>query len=60
MSNHLSYRAKTQRWQHNWLDFVVAEENGKPVAQRTGKFCYAAVVLNAALAVAISQALPLE
>ena len=60
MSNHLIYRAKTQRWQHNWLDFVVAEENGKRVAQRTGKFCYAAVVLNAALAVAISQALPLE
>ena len=57
---HLLYRAKTQRWQHSWLDFVVAEENGKRVAQSIGKFYYAAVVLNAALSVAISQALPLE
>ena len=48
---HLIYRAKTQRWQHSWLDFVVAEENGKRVAQSIGKFYYAAVVLNAALAV---------
>jgi len=55
---HLIYRAKTQRWQHSWLDFVVAEEHGKPVAQRIGRF-YAAVVLNAALAVVINQALPL-
>ena len=43
---HLIYRAKTQRWQHSWLDFMVAEENGKRVAQRIGKFYYAAVVLN--------------
>jgi hypothetical protein len=57
---HLIYRAKTQRWQHSWLDFMVAEENGKPVAQRIGKFYYAAVVLNAVLAVILSQALPLE
>jgi hypothetical protein len=42
------------------VDFVVAEENGKPVAQRIGKFYHVTVVLNAALAVAISQALPLE
>jgi len=39
---------------------VVAEENGKRVAQSIGKFYHAAVVLNAALTVAISQALPLE
>ena len=57
---HLIYRAKTQRWQHSWLDFVAADENGKRVAQSIGKFYYAAVVLNAVLAVILSQALPLE
>ena len=39
---------------------MVAEENGKRVAQSIGKFYYAAVVLNAALSVVLSQALPLE
>jgi len=34
MSNHLIHRASTQRWQHNWLDFVVTEENGKRVGDR--------------------------
>jgi hypothetical protein len=57
---HLIYRAKTQRWQHSWLDFMVAEANGKRVAQSIGKFYYAAVVLNAVRAVILSQALPLE
>ena len=57
---HLIYRAKTQRWQRSWLDFVVVEENGKPVAKSIGKFNYAGVVLNAVLAVIVSQALPLE
>ena len=57
---HLIYRAKTQRWQHSWLVFVVAEENDKRVAQSIGKFYYAAVVLNAVVAVIFSQALPLE
>jgi hypothetical protein len=57
---HLLYRAKTQRWQRSWLDFVVAEANGKRVAQSIGKFYYAAIVLNAVLSVVISQALPLE
>ncbi len=39
---HLLYRAKTQRWQRSWLDFVVAEENGKRVAKIIGKFYYSA------------------
>jgi hypothetical protein len=39
---------------------VVAEENGKWVAQRICEFYYVAAVLSAALAVASSQALPLE
>ena len=33
---HLTYRVKTQRWQRSWLDFVVAEEHGKLVAQSIG------------------------
>jgi hypothetical protein len=57
---HLIYRAKTQRWQRSWLDFVVAEENGKIVAKSIGRYYYAAVVLNAILSVVISQALPLD
>lgn len=57
---HLIYRAKTQRWQRSWLDFVVAEENGKIVAKSIGRYYYAAVVLNAILSLVISQALPLD
>jgi hypothetical protein len=56
---HLVYRAKTQRFQCSWLDFVVAVENGKPAAKRIGKFYYAAIVLNTVLSVLISQVLPL-
>ena len=56
---HLIYRTKTQRWQRCWLDFVVVEERGKPVAKSIGKFYYAAIVLNAVLSVVISQSLPL-
>jgi hypothetical protein len=56
---HLIYRAKTQRFQRNWLDFVVAEENGKLVAKSIGGCYYAAIVINALLSVVISQALPL-
>jgi len=56
---HLIYRAKTQRWQRSWLDFVVTEVDGKRTAQSIGKFYYAAIVLNAVLSVVISQALPL-
>jgi hypothetical protein len=57
---HLIYRAKTQRLQRSWLDFMVADENGERVAQSIGKFYDAAVVLNAVLAVILSQALPPE
>lgn len=56
---HLVYRAKTQRFQRSWLDFVAAEKNGKPMAQSIGKFYHAAIVLNAILSVIISQMLPL-
>ncbi len=56
---HLTYRAKTQRFRRSWLDFVVAEEDGKPVARSIGKCYYAAVVLNAIVSVVISQVLPL-
>jgi hypothetical protein len=56
---HLLYRAKTQRWQRTWLDFVVTEENDKMVAKSIGKYYYTAVVLNTILSVVISQALPL-
>lgn len=54
---HLIYRARTQRFQRSWLDFVVAEENGKPAAKSIGAYYYAAVVLNAVLSVIASQLL---
>lgn len=42
----------------SWLGFVVAEEDGKRVAQSIGGCYYAAIVINAALSVVISQVLP--
>jgi hypothetical protein len=54
---HLIYRTGTQRFQRSWLDFVVAEENGKPVAKSIGMFYYAAIVVNAILSVIVSQLL---
>jgi hypothetical protein len=57
---HLLYRAKTQRFQRSWLDFVVAVENDKIVAKSIGAYYYAAIVLNALLSVVISQVWPLD
>ena len=52
---HMIYRVKTERWTTSWLDFVVIEENGERRPERIGKFYYSAVVLNALLALVISQ-----
>jgi hypothetical protein len=54
---HLIYRAKTKKWKQSWLDFVVIEENNKIETKRIGKFYYSAVIVNAILSFAISQAL---
>lgn len=52
---HLLYRAKTNKWRRSWLDFVVIEENNQPRPASIGKFYYSAVVVNAVLALVISQ-----
>ena len=52
---HMHYRARTHKFTQSWLDFVVVEENGAIKAKSIGKFYYAAIVLNAAIAVIISQ-----
>ena len=55
---HMLYRARTHKFTQSWLDFVVVEENGAIKAKSIGKFYYAAIVLNAAIAVTISQVFP--
>ena len=54
---HLVYRAKTDTWKRSWLDFVVVEENGGPRPARIGAYYYSAVVLDAVIAVVVSQML---
>jgi Ca2+-dependent lipid-binding protein len=55
---HMLYRIKTNKWKRSWLDFVVVEENSEIKAKSIGKFYYSAVVLNAILALVISQFIP--
>ena len=57
---HLLYRAKTNKFRRSWLDFVVVEEENEIKAKSIGKFYYMAIVLNASIAVFISQMFPLE
>ena len=52
---HLLYRAGTHKFTRTWLDFVVVDEGGKPKAKRIGAFYYAAIVINALIALAVSQ-----
>ena len=55
---HLLYRAKTNKFKRSWLDFVVVEEEHVIKAKSIGKFYYTAILLNASIAVFISQLLP--
>lgn len=55
---HLLYRVRTNKWNRSWLDFVVIEEHNEIKAKSIGKFYYSAIVLNAMLALAISQMVP--
>jgi hypothetical protein len=54
---HMLYRTQTKRWERSWLDFIVVEENGEIHAESIGKFYYSAVLLNAILALVLSQVL---
>jgi protein-S-isoprenylcysteine O-methyltransferase Ste14 len=55
---HLLYRVKTNKFKRSWLDFVVVNEDNEIKAKSIGKYYYAAIVLNASIAVFISQVLP--
>jgi hypothetical protein len=52
---HMLYRINTHKWTRTWLDFVVAQDNVEGKTNRIGKFYYSAVILNAVLALIISQ-----
>ncbi len=55
---HLLYRAKTNKWKRNWLDFVVVEEHNEIKAKRIGIYYYSAIIFNALLSALISQVVP--
>lgn len=52
---HLVYRNKTNKWKQSWLDFTVEEINGEIKPTSIGKYYYSAVILNAILALVVSQ-----
>jgi hypothetical protein len=52
---HFTYRVKTQKYTHSWLDFTAPAEMDSASPERIGKFYYPAILVNAAIAIAISQ-----
>jgi len=52
---HLLYRAKTEKFQKSWLDFIVEETADGPKAKSIGNFYYATIVFNVLCAIIISQ-----
>lgn len=54
---HLLYRSGTKKFTQSWLDFVVVQEGNEAKPKSIGKWYYSFVVLNAALAVLVSQML---
>lgn len=56
---HFTYRIKTKKYTQSWLDFKVKEVDGKLVYERIGIYYYCAIIVNAAIAFAVSQMLPI-
>jgi len=52
---HLVYRKKTNKFQKNWLDFVIEGTPDNPKQKSIGKYYYASIIFNALVAVLISQ-----
>ena len=52
---HLLYRHQTHKFTRSWLDFIVVEEDEKAIPRRIGAFYYAAVAVNALVAILVSQ-----
>ena len=55
---HFIYRIKTNKFQQNWLDFVVEETAEGVKAQSIGKFYYASIIINTLLSIIVSQIIP--
>jgi hypothetical protein len=52
---HMIYRIKTDAWTKSWLDFIVVEENNQIRPKSIGRYYYSAVVINAIIAIVVSQ-----
>jgi uncharacterized membrane protein YjjP (DUF1212 family) len=52
---HLIYRKQTNKFQKNWLDFVIEGTANSPKSRSIGKYYYASVIFNALIALLISQ-----
>ena len=54
---HFTYRIKTHKYTTSWLDFVVIQEGEEIKTKKIGKYYYSAVIVNAIIAVTLSQVL---
>jgi len=54
---HFTYRIKTKRYTQSWLDFSVPAQAGEAAPRRIGKFYYPSILVNAGIALAVSQLL---
>ena len=52
---HLVYRKQTNKFQKNWLDFVIEETPNSPKPKSIGKYYYASIIFNALIAILISH-----
>ncbi len=54
---HFTYRIKARKYTRSWLDFTAPQDTDATAPKRIGKFYYPAVLVNAAIALAVSQLL---
>ena len=54
---HFTYRSKTNKYTTSWLDFVVIDEDQELKTKRIGKYYYSVIIVNAIVALIVSQVL---
>ncbi len=54
---HMLYRTNTRKYTRSWLDFVVVQEGSEAKPKSIGKWYYSFIIVNAFLAVLVSQML---
>ena len=54
---HFTYRIKTRKYTQSWLDFTVPMDLSAKTPPRIGKYYYPAILINAAIALLVSQML---